>query len=92
MNDSEKRIQNWKENPNAFLMLSKLIDSNQQCIDAYQMRSEVFVFLKDFESAIQDCQTLLQLEPSLENQKQLIENQNKLKIVQNIKEGKSVAL
>ena len=68
MKNSEKSIQNWKENPNALQMLSKLIDSNQQCIDAYQMRSEVFVFLRDFESAIQDCQTLLPLEPSLENQ------------------------
>ena len=81
MKVSKKRIQNWKENPNALQMLSKFIDSNQQCIDAYQMRIELLVFLRDFESAIQDCQTLLLLEPSVENQK-------KLKIVQNIKEGK----
>ena len=81
MKNSEISIKNWKENSNALQMLSKFIDSNQQCIVAYQMRFELFVFLRDFESAIQDCQTLLQLEPSLENQK-------KLTIVQTLTEGK----
>ena len=80
MKNSAISIENWKENSNALQMLSKFIDSNQQCIDAYQMRIELLVPLRDFESAIKDCQTLVLLEPSVENQK-------KLKIVQNLNEG-----